>query len=102
MTASALHASIDTGAPPHLVIMASAGSGKTHRLTDRYLTLLANGVDPGRILATTFTRLAAGEIRMVAKAAGFRNSEPVSVELEAGEESVVVIKLVAQDTRKSD
>ncbi|MCI0682765.1 MAG: UvrD-helicase domain-containing protein [Gemmataceae bacterium] len=47
---------------PHLLIHASAGSGKTHQLTNRYLALLASGVEPETILATTFTRKAAGEI----------------------------------------
>lgn len=46
---------------PHLRIVASAGSGKTYRLTNRYLHLLGLGVDPARILAMTFTRKAAGE-----------------------------------------
>src|SRR6266851_2885185 len=46
----------------HKVIRASAGSGKTHQLTSRYIGLLAAGVDPDTILATTFTRKAAGEI----------------------------------------
>src|SRR6516225_9248800 len=46
----------------HQVIRASAGSGKTHRLTNRYLALLAAGVEPDAILATTFTRKAAAEI----------------------------------------
>src|ERR1700722_16459157 len=44
------------------VIRASAGSGKTHQLTTRYLALLAAGVEADAILATTFTRKAAGEI----------------------------------------
>jgi ATP-dependent exoDNAse (exonuclease V) beta subunit len=61
----------------YTVIRASAGSGKTHRLTNRYLGLLASGVDPNAILATTFTRKAAGEIldrvlERLAKAAGDR------------------------------
>ncbi|QDU72074.1 UvrD-helicase domain-containing protein [Mucisphaera calidilacus] len=47
----------------HQVIRASAGSGKTFRLACQYLTLLHEGADPRRILATTFTRAAAGEIR---------------------------------------
>lgn len=49
----------------HLAILASAGSGKTTRLTHRYLQLLADKdleVTPGRICALTFTRKAAGEI----------------------------------------
>lgn len=44
------------------LIRASAGSGKTHQLTNRYLALLAAGAQPDAILATTFTRKAAGEI----------------------------------------
>lgn len=44
------------------VISASAGSGKTFQLTNRYISLLANGISPDRIIALTFTRKAAGEI----------------------------------------
>lgn len=44
------------------LIRASAGTGKTHQLTNRYLRLLRLGHRPDEILATTFTRKAAGEI----------------------------------------
>lgn len=44
------------------LIRASAGSGKTYALTTRYLRLLRAGASPQTILATTFTRKAAGEI----------------------------------------
>ena len=47
---------------PNVVIRASAGSGKTFQLTNRYLALLNAGIEPDQILATTFTRKAAGEI----------------------------------------
>lgn len=47
---------------PHLVIRASAGTGKTFRLSNRFLELLAADVTGEQILATTFTRKAAGEI----------------------------------------
>jgi ATP-dependent exoDNAse (exonuclease V) beta subunit len=47
---------------PHLVIRASAGTGKTWQLAVRFIGLLAAGVRPDEILATTFTRKAAGEI----------------------------------------
>ncbi|MBR4835264.1 MAG: UvrD-helicase domain-containing protein [Thermoguttaceae bacterium] len=46
-----------------LVIRASAGSGKTYRLSARYLRLLLEGAPVDSILATTFTRKAAGEIQ---------------------------------------
>jgi ATP-dependent helicase/nuclease subunit A len=43
------------------MIFASAGSGKTYALTNRYIRLMALGVPPERIIALTFTRKAAGE-----------------------------------------
>ena len=45
----------------HEVITASAGSGKTYRLSNRIISLLLDGVDPAKIIALTFTRKAAGE-----------------------------------------
>lgn len=47
---------------PDLLIRASAGTGKTFQLSNRYLQLIFQGWRPDRILATTFTRKAAGEI----------------------------------------
>ncbi len=47
----------------HQIIRASAGSGKTYKLSERYLKLLLEGVPAESILATTFTRKAAGEIQ---------------------------------------
>jgi len=44
------------------LIKASAGSGKTFQLSNRYLQLILCGAAPESILATTFTRKAAGEI----------------------------------------
>lgn len=49
-------------APRVVVVRASAGTGKTFRLAHRYLALLFAGARPEEILATTFTRKAAGEI----------------------------------------
>lgn len=47
---------------PHQVVRASAGAGKTYQLTTRYLDLLIRQQPPEQILATTFTRKAAGEV----------------------------------------
>ena len=46
---------------PNLLILASAGSGKTYRLADRVIGLVAKGIAPEKIVALTFTRKAAGE-----------------------------------------
>lgn len=47
---------------PPVIIRASAGTGKTYQLAVRFIGLLAAGARPDEILATTFTRKAAGEI----------------------------------------
>ncbi len=45
----------------NLLILASAGSGKTFQLANRIIGLVALGVAPEKIVALTFTRKAAGE-----------------------------------------
>lgn len=69
------------------MIRASAGSGKTWQLANRYLALLALGVKPERIIALTFTRKAAGEFadrilsRLAEGAESEQNAEQLSKEL---------------------
>ena len=58
----------------HVMILASAGAGKTYALTSRFVRLLAHGARPERIVALTFTRKAAGEffdeiLKKIARAA---------------------------------
>ena len=45
-----------------LLIVAGAGTGKTATLVQRVAWLIAEGVDPGKILLLTFTRRAAAEM----------------------------------------
>jgi ATP-dependent exoDNAse (exonuclease V) beta subunit len=59
--AAARSASVDPAR--NIVLEASAGTGKTRVLVERYVNLILAGVDPGRILAITFTRKAAAEMR---------------------------------------
>ena len=56
-------ASYDAARPLDSVwVSASAGSGKTHVLTDRVLRLLLSGTAPSRLLCLTFTKAAASEM----------------------------------------
>src|SRR5213595_2278332 len=47
----------------NIVLEASAGTGKTRVLVERYVNLLLAGAEPDNILAITFTRKAAAEMR---------------------------------------
>jgi ATP-dependent helicase/nuclease subunit A len=68
---------------PHTLIRASAGTGKTFQLSNRYLGLAAAGVLPEAVLATTFTRKAAGEIldRVLTRLAQAANQADQAAEL---------------------
>ena len=59
--AAARRAAIDPSR--NIVLEASAGTGKTRVLVERYVNLLRAGVEPDHILAITFTRKAAAEMR---------------------------------------
>ena len=43
------------------IIPASAGTGKTFKLTDKFISLMNEGVNPENIVALTFTKKASGE-----------------------------------------
>ncbi|MBD3672213.1 MAG: UvrD-helicase domain-containing protein [Planctomycetaceae bacterium] len=69
---------------PDTVIRASAGTGKTFQLSNRYLGLLHQNQPPEQILASTFARKAAGEIleRVMMRLAEAAESENEQRELE--------------------
>ncbi|MES2596314.1 MAG: UvrD-helicase domain-containing protein [Verrucomicrobiota bacterium] len=80
---------------PSEMILASAGSGKTWQLTNRYIALMGQQllsgkeVTPERIVAVTFTRKAAGEFfdSILVKLAKAASSEKFAKAL-AGDESI--------------
>jgi ATP-dependent helicase/nuclease subunit A len=67
----------------NLLILASAGSGKTFQLGNRIIGLVAGGAEPERIVALTFTRKAAGEFSdsMLTKLAEAAASETFAADL---------------------
>ena len=66
-----------------LIIEASAGSGKTYQLSNRFLALLALGENPEDLIALTFTRKAAGEFtrRILNRLAEGASSDTAAAEL---------------------
>ena len=61
-----------------LLIVAGAGSGKTRVLTCRLANIINNGTEPYRILALTFTKKAAGEMKeRIASLVGERNAQRI-------------------------
>lgn len=67
----------------NLLVLASAGSGKTFCLSDRIIGLVAGGVEPEKIVALTFTRKAAGEFAdaILTKMAGAAEDSGKAAEL---------------------
>jgi ATP-dependent exoDNAse (exonuclease V) beta subunit len=76
---------------PNLLILASAGTGKTYQLSNRIIGLIARGVAPEQIVALTFTRKAAAEFadrvltRLAAAASNPAAAEHLRAELGVAE-----------------
>ena len=61
-----------------VLIVAGAGSGKTRVLTSRIAYMIDRGTDPSRILALTFTKKAAGEMKeRIAQMVGNRKARRI-------------------------
>ncbi|HET9045335.1 MAG TPA: ATP-dependent helicase [Casimicrobiaceae bacterium] len=59
---AAVHDGAGVDPPPPLLVIAGAGSGKTHTLAHRVARLVHDGADPYRILLLTFSRRSAAEM----------------------------------------
>jgi ATP-dependent exoDNAse (exonuclease V) beta subunit len=88
------------------LIRASAGSGKTYQLSSHFLRRLFQGQRPDSILATTFTRKAAGEIlgrvllRLAEAALSEEQAAQLQTALDAGTISrATALKMLADLTR---
>ena len=83
----------------HQIIRASAGTGKTFALSNRYLQLLFAGVPCHSILATTFSRKGAGEIldRIIRRLSDAALSDAAAANL-ASEISVSIDRPLAAET----
>src|SRR5512140_34683 len=67
----------------NLLILASAGSGKTFQLSNRIIGLIAKGSEPEQVVALTFTRKAAAEFAdsMLTKLANAATDETAAATL---------------------
>jgi len=82
-----------------LLVLAGAGSGKTRVITTRIAHLLSKGVEPGAIVALSFTNKAAEEMRTrIAKMVGTRTAKALVL----GTFHNLGVRMMRQDPRGFD
>ena len=69
-----------TSAGEHQLVLAGPGSGKTTTLAARFVHLVGEGMDRRRILALTFTKKAADEMKArIARVLGLASAQDLTV-----------------------
>ena len=89
----AQRAAVEHGDEP-LIVVAGAGTGKTHMLTSRVAALLERGVAPERVLLLTFTRRAAAD--MLSRAAMLCGDRSAAARMWGGTFHAVAHRLVSE------
>jgi DNA helicase II / ATP-dependent DNA helicase PcrA len=89
----AQRAAVEHGDEP-LIVVAGAGTGKTHMLTSRVAALVARGVAPERVLLLTFTRRAAAD--MLGRAATLCGNRSAATRMWGGTFHAVAHRLVGE------